>query len=238
MHKKAMLLLGLMCISLKSFAVLDPWSFPNYIQDFNTQINTMITAQRELISIQNQVKNLNTVSDYQWENVEQLMNQMSGAMEQGQALSYQMSDADQQFRQRYPDYTNSGTGYTNYSKAYQQWNTTTLDTLRGSLSTTSIDASQIKNEEQILDHLKQQGSSATGRMQALQVSTEIAGENVDQLLQLKGLMMTQMNAQNAYMAYQVSKDSYSEEALEALVSHADTQFPNYKDNTHLGKISF
>lgn len=196
----------------------------------------MNTAAHALTSIQNQATNLGKVSDYQWQNVTQIMNQMSSTMQQGQAVSAQMSNVDQKFRQRYPDYASQSSSQ-NYQQAYQQWNQTTLDTLRNSLSAASIDANNIQSEQDVMNRLQAQGASATGRMQALQVASEIAGENVNQLIQLRGLTMSQMSAQNAYMAYQVSKDSYNEKQLEALVSNTDTQFPDYKNNPHFGAIT-
>lgn len=226
----------LFSVSQNGWALIDPWSLPNYLQDLSTAINSATQVRQQLLSLKNEAKNLGTVSDYRWQNVTQLLRQMDQASHQGKAISYQMSDVDTQFRQQYPDYTNSAYGQMNYSNAYKNWNDTTLDTLRSTLSASSVDAQNAQTEEQVLEQLKAQGRSATGRMQVLQVSTELAGENVDQLMQLKRLMMAQMNAQNAYMAYQVSKDSYNEQALKALVSHVDTQFPRYQENTHFGTL--
>ena len=219
-----------------SYALIDPIEYANYLQNFQSQINTMYTASRELMALENQAKNLGKLSDYQWQDVEQIMNQMGTIMQQGQSLSTQMSDVDAQFRQRYPDYTLTAVGQTDYQNAYKTWNDTTLDTLRTSLSAVSLDAGHIQSEHDALMRLQAQGNNAIGRMQALQVTSEIAGENVNQLMQLRELVRTQMSAQNTYMAYQVSKDTYTEESLETLVAHTDTQFPRYQNNPSFGTI--
>ena len=70
-------------------------------------------------------------------------------------------------------------------------------------------------------------------MQALQVSTAIANEGVNQLQELKRIVVAQSNAQNSYMAYKASQDSYSEHSLEEVKDNMQTDFPPYKDNPEL-----
>lgn len=228
-------------ISSKSFAmiVFDP---SNYAKNLITAENSARAIENQITQIHNQLeflnyeaKNSNGLSSYQWQNITQLMQKLDQTTQQEQALSYSMADLDSQFKTRYPNYTKSY-GNNDYSNAYHQWNATTLDTLRQSLNSIGMSANDFQNEQALLQQLKTQGQTATGRMQALQVSTEIAAENVNQVQELKRIMMSQANAQDAYMAYEVSKDSYNEQSLEDINSHVDSAFPNYQNNTSLGTI--
>ena len=49
--------------------------------------------------------------------------------------------------------------------------------------------------------------SAAGRMQALQVGNMMAAEQLQQLVQLRQLVMAQINAQNVYMAAQTNREA-------------------------------
>ena len=95
----------------------------------------------------------------------------------------------------------------------------------------------MQQEQYTLAQLRHQGQTAQGRLQVLQVSTELSAENIHQLQSLKRLMMAQQNAQNAYMAYQVSKDSYQEQGLKALTEQANTTYVDYHNNPNFGEIN-
>lgn len=124
----------------------------------------------------------------------------------------------------------------NYQSAYQNWNATTLDTLRQSLRAVGVNAHDMQNEQQTMQQLKRHGQTARGRMQVMQASTEIAAENVNQLQELKRITMAQANSQSAYMAYQVSKDSYNDKALQEVNDQVTTNFPAYRENTQFGPM--
>jgi len=93
-----------------------------------------------------------------------------------------------------------------------------------------------QTEQATLHQLELQGKTAQGRMQILQVSSEISAHSVNQLQELKRIVVAQTNAQNAYMAYKVSKESYNEKSLEEIDHAMPTQFPTYKNNPQFGDI--
>ena len=219
-----------------AYALVDPYSYLNYFENTLTAIHSATQIKNQLSQLRNQTQNTQNISDYQWNNEQQLIQRLDNNMQQGQGMSYSMSNVNQRFQQRYPNYTRSPMGQTNYNQAYQNWNSTTLDTLRNTLSTAGMSANNFSNEHQLLQNLVQQGQGAQGRMQVLQVSTEIAAENVNQMEELRRLETSQVDSQNTYMAYQVSKDSYNESSLSSLESNLDTQFPQYHNNQALSVI--
>lgn len=223
--------------------ITDPVEMENYAADNLTSANsaTQIVNQAQQInnqfqSIKYQAQNLGHVNNYQWQNIKGLVQQLDSTTQQGQALSYASSNLDSAFRQKYPNYSNSQQGQTDYQKSFQTWNTTTLDTLRGTLDAAGMNANDFKTEQDVLQQLEEQGKTAKGRMQVLQVSSEISAQNVNQLQELKRVIVSQTNAQNAYMAYKTSKDSYDEQSLQNLVSQSPDKFPEYQNNNKLGEI--
>lgn len=235
--------IALLIFPLSSFAFIDPFAYPNYLNILKTALNSVKSLENEATQIQNQLnaiqyqaQNTGTVSDYQYNQISQLMQQMNQINKQGQSISYSASNIDQQFRTQYPNYANQSNNQ-NYQQSYQNWNNTTLNTINNTMQANGMMASHFQNESQLMDQLRNQGKTATGRMQVLQVSTEIASEDVNQLQELKRITLSQANAQNAYMAYRVSKDSYDEKSLSDIESHTNSQFPAYKNNSQFGLIS-
>ena len=65
-------------------------------------------------------------------------------------------------------------------------------------------------KKNFLRELNALGQSTEGRMQAIQVGNMVATEQVAQTQKLRQLMATQINAQNAYMAHQVSQEAQAQ----------------------------
>lgn len=190
----------------------------------------------QIQQIKYQVQNLGTVNDYQWQNLTGLVQQLDSVTQQGQAISYSGANIDQAFRQKYPDYLGQTSNGQTYAQAYQAWSGTTLDTINGSLDAQGLSAKNFQNEQSLLQQLRMQGRTAHGRMQVLQASSEISAENVNQLEELKRITLTQNNAQDAYMAYNVSKDSYQQKSLQQISNNVPTTFPTYQNNSKFSKI--
>ena len=240
------------CIILLLFVVagplyagggLSPLDYENYIADNSTAlhsaeqlVNQAQQIHNQIQSIQYQAENLGHVSNYQWQNISGLVQHLDSVTQQGQSLSYASSNLDALFKKKYQNYSNSPQGTQNYQQTYKNWNSSTLDTLRSTLDSAGLNASDFQTEQSTLKQLEAQGKTAKGRMQVLQVSSEISAQNVNQLQELKRVVVSQTNAQNTYMAYKVSKDSYKEKSLASLADQAPNQFPKYKNNPKFGEI--
>lgn len=240
--QKIFLILGVSTISSVSFAIGDPFSYLNYLQDMKTAVNSATSLanqaqqiRNEVQSIQYQAKNSGHLNNYQYNRLTQLMQRMDQITNQGKSISYSAANIDQQFRTRYPNYANHQNAR-DYQGAYQNWNTTTLNTINNSMQANGAVANHFQNESQLMNQLRTQGKTATGRMQAMQVSTEIASENVNQLQELKRITLSQANAQNSYMAYRVSKDSYNEQGMSAIAQNTSSDFPAYQNNNDFAQI--
>lgn len=234
----------LLCVfPLSVFAWADPIEFENYLANNATALHSATSLLNQATQIHNQIqlleneiKNTGKLSHYQWNDITQLIQRLDSITQQGQALSYAASNVDRQFQKKYPDYTNSSPNPTDYPQTYKNWHTTTLDTLRGTLNAVATSANSFQNEQESFRQLEQQGKNTQGRLQALQLLSEISAQQVNQIQALKRLVSAQTNAQNAFMAYQVSKDSYQEKGLEEMTRPFPTQFPSYKNNPNFGEI--
>jgi P-type conjugative transfer protein TrbJ len=161
-----------------------------------------------------------------WANMQNLLYHLANQVEQGQALAYQMQDIDRQYRSRFPGYV----APQNYQESYRNWSQTTHDTLLSTLASAGMQAEQFHQEQMTLNQLAGLSQTAQGRMQAMQVGNMLASQQIGQLQALRQLIVTQINAQNTYAAYQTQKEASVEASTDQWISGSQTAFPQYGKN--------
>jgi P-type conjugative transfer protein TrbJ len=183
----------------------------NLVQNTMTALQTIESVIHEVEMIANQVRqienmiqNTKTYGSGVWDTaaLPRLL-RLGQVIEQEQALAYTMANVDGLFRQRYPGYR----PVTDWSREYDTWTRTTLDTLRGALNSASLHGEDFATEQSRIQALQALSDSAEGRMQALQLGNMMAAEQLQQLVKLRQLMMAQINAQTVYMANQTNRDA-------------------------------
>src|SRR5579875_2403945 len=97
---------------------------------------------------------------------------------------------------------------------YRTWSQTSLDTTLGALRAAGLQSQQLQSEQTVLNALRGMAQSADGRMQALQVSNQIAEQQVEQLMKLRELMLADLSSKQAYQAAQVQQQAATEAATE------------------------
>jgi P-type conjugative transfer protein TrbJ len=183
----------------------------NLVQTTLTALKMVESVLNELQMIANQIKQLENMllntrnfgrGVWDTDALPRLL-RLGQIIEQEQAIAYTLANLDALFRQRYPGYR----PITDWSREYDVWTRTTLDTLRGTLSSVRLHAEDFATEQSRIRTLQSMSDSAVGRMQALQLGNMMAGEQVQQLVKLRQLVMAQINAQNVYMANQTNREA-------------------------------
>src|SRR5213078_3837173 len=153
-------------------------------------INEVEMIANQVRQIENMIQNTRNYGRGIWdaEALPRLV-RLGQVIDQEQAIAYSMADIDGLFRQRYPGYR----PVTDWSREYDTWTRTTLDTLRGTLNSVRLHAEDFATEQ--------------GRIQSLQLGNMMAGEQLQQLVKLRQLVMAQINAQNVYMATQTNREA-------------------------------
>lgn len=231
--------IAILCCALSvpawSMYVFDPQNFvknalaaKTAVESLEVQAN-MLKNRTESLKLE--IQNSEKVSDFQWREMSQILQQIGDISQRGQSISYSMNELDAQFQKRYPNYQHPAA---NYRDAYQMWNITTLNTLQNSLSSIGLTMNQLNNEEKTLRAIQAQSQSAAGQTQVLQVTNELASEQVRQLQSLKQVMAAQSNAHTAYMAHQVSKQSNRDAEMQLILNNIPDK---YEENSKgFGKI--
>lgn len=176
----------------------------------------------QLKILNNMVQNIKNIPDQIWTLAFRDLQSLMNVVKQGQALAFSMSNVSEEFERKFKGFVQAA----NFQADYKKWSETVRDSIRSSLSAANIQSQQFSSEEAVLSRLRSMSQSAVGRMQAIQVGAQIAGEQVAQLQKLRALIMAQMQAQNAYMAGQ--------QQLKDNVKAAEENFFKYS-NPSLGK---
>ena len=146
---------------------------------------------------------------------------LSQVTQGGQSLSYSMANLDSEFLNRY-----GSAGYNpnvNFADQYHTWSQTSLDTTQKSLDTIGLQYSQMQSEQDLLDSYDSMSQGSGGELEATQVGSQIAEQQVQQLMKLRQLMMTDMQSKATFQAQQVMQDQHNKEALQNFWSTQDMQ---------------
>lgn len=225
----AMLLIVLLAVSSDAWGyamiVLDPTNLVentiSALKAIESVMNEVQMIANQIKQIENMVQNTRTYAGVWDREALPSLTRLGQIIDQEQAIAYAMAGMDRVFRERYPGYR----PITDWAKTYDQWTRTTLDTLRGSLAAARLHADDFNDEQRRIQTLTALGDSATGRMQAIQVGNMLAAEQVQQLAKLRQLMMTQINAQNVYMANQTNRDAQRVAAQQEWVKNGNREAP-------------
>jgi type IV secretion system protein TrbJ len=183
----------------------------NLVQTTLTALEAIQSVINEVQMIENQVKQIETMLQntrnfgqgiWDTQALPRLL-RLGQVIDQEQAIAYTMVNVDSLFRQRYPGYR----PVTDWSRSYDSWASTTLDTLRGVLNSAGLQGAEFATEQGRIQALQALSDRAAGRMQALQVGNMMAAEQLQQLVKLRQLVLAQINAQTVYMATQTSRDA-------------------------------
>lgn len=189
-----------------------------------TQIANQITQ------IQNLVQNTLNIPNQLWGQITGELQPLLQVARQGQAIAYSMANVGQAFQLRFPDYDawlNQNFGPQQFYQSYQGWYTTQRDGIQGALMAANLQADQFQTENQLMAQLNTMGNNAQGRMQVLQVGTQIANQQVQQLQKLRQLVMSQMTMQANYLAAEAAKDAAKQARAQRFWdTNRDTQVGN------------
>lgn len=213
------------------FVVFDPVNFmENMMSAYRTLTSNLNEAQQIQNQIQqyrNMVQNTNSLTGGTWDQADNVLGRLSDSLAQGQGLAVTGGQYESQFRSRFPGYSSTE----NYADSYKRWNETSRDSVFGALRAANIQAQGISNERQAMAALRNAASSTGGQKAALDAGNQIALANVNQLQQLRELMMAQIQAQGTHLAAQ---DQAA--ASRAAGVHEATRYRSVRDEAKQSRV--
>jgi type IV secretion system protein TrbJ len=190
----------------------------NHVQlvlSYVTQANQLATQIKILAdAIKNTVNNPHQVF---W-NIQADLNALAAIVQGGRSLAYSLGNLDAVWYQTYPGY--SGYGRTGFYNRYQNWAQTTLDTAIGAMRAAGLQGQELNNEVTLITNLEAQSQSADGRLLALNVVTQMADQQAQQMQKLRELMLADMQSKAAYFGTVIQQQADQTAAAQAFFQYA------------------
>ncbi len=224
----AALMLGPASVHAGKVPVID---VANWIQNYAQYVEAYQQTTGQLEMVEYMTQNLMTHGSPRWGEVASLINRLQAAVQTGHSIAYSMADLATVFEERFPGYRSPE----NFPNRFEEWSTTALDTLRGVLVATSINASDVSSVQGALDALRALNASSTGRMQVLQVANMIASYQVEELTKLRQLIASSTNAQTVYLASQEAKEAGAQASFSQFIFSGETEIPNRRPGAGFGR---
>ena len=180
------------------------------VEQLSNEASQIVNQISMLQDMANQASQLGSPT---WGQVEAWINTLAAAAQIGNSLVYSMPDIAGQLQTQFPGYVSP----TNWNTQYQQWSTTTLDTLRGTLQSAGLNVSDVNTVETALQTLRSANSSASGRNELIQVANSLASLQVEEMAKLRQLLALEINSRNVWAASQTNNDAAGEAALQQFI---------------------
>lgn len=177
----------------------------NHVQLMQQYIQQVQMVKNNFLRYTNMLQNTRVLPNQMVGPVLQDLNQLAQVVVGGQALAYSMSNLNARFASTYPGYSqayNPNAYYQNYAN----WSQTSLDTTFSSLRAMGIQGQELKNTQSFLTAMRQRMMTPQGRLDAIQIGTEVSEQQVEQLLLLRQLMILDLQSKQAYQATQMQNE--------------------------------
>lgn len=203
------------------WAVFDP---TNYVQNFLQQlravqsnVNEVKQIQAQLQQYENMLRNTKSLDARHLDTAIDALGRLDRVIGDGKALAVTASDYEKAFKARFPGYQAT----TNYSANYREWSDTSRDSVLGALRVANLQVRGATTEEQALASLRSTVASADGQKAAVDAGNQIALAQINQLQQLRELMVAQMQATGTYMAAQQQAETSKESSVREATKYRD-----------------
>jgi len=149
--------------------------------------------------------------------------QLANVVQGGQALAYSLGNQDVVFRNVFPGYEPAlglvpAAG--SYQSRYSQWAQTSLATTQGILRGIGLQGNLLGTEQGVLSILRSlSASNLLNRNDAINLTSQLAAEQIGQLQKLRELQLEDMTSKAAFQGYIIQRQAASEAATQ--------QFFNY-----------
>jgi P-type conjugative transfer protein TrbJ len=202
------------------------------IDEYSTMIQETEGQITRIQQLENQVKMMEVAPFQAFSQVNGILQNLQKVAQGGHALSYAMQNLDAQFTANY-----AKVGYnpgTNYATQYTQWSQTSLDTTQKALDVAQQTNANAQTEASLITTLQGQAASSDAAVSTVQVANQLASEELNQLMQLRQLMMADISSKAAFQAQQI-KEHDAAAAAGGLVQDSGPTFDQF--NTFTSTIS-
>ncbi|KTD64440.1 P-type conjugative transfer protein TrbJ [Legionella spiritensis] len=188
----------------------------NQVNEYRTQINQY---NNQLLQYQNMLDNTKSLTSFQWDNANGVINNLLEAtntidyykQEAGSLQGYLDRFQSQEYYQKTACFNGNGQCSPEELKKIKQnkMAASVAEKRANDAMLKGIDKQQqnLKKDSEKLRVLQSQAQTAEGQKQALQAASQLSSNQAHQLLQIRGLLVAQQNAQAVRDAAAVNKEA-------------------------------
>lgn len=185
------------------------------VEQYTTQLRELMTAKQQLDDM---VQNTKQLTHFNWDDAQGTLSQLLGVTNTIDTYKNQLGSFDSFLGkfQTIEYYRNLPCIGSNTCTATDRASIAENDRLSSEARKKANDAlfrgidlqqQTLQKDSEHLRELQQAAQSSTGRLQALQAANELASEQTNQLLQIRGLLVAQQNALATQMEVQNDKEA-------------------------------
>ncbi len=196
----------------------------NLAQNLMTAAQTLETVNNQITQIQqtvqmleNQARNLTSLPTSVLSSLTNDMTQLTQLMNQAQGIIFNVSQAEQQFQQLYPQsYSASTTATQFYQNAQNRWQTS-LQAYNQSVQTQSRVVTDIATDQQNLSQAVTASQGAVGILQASQATNQLIALQAKQIAELQAMLAAHERAQDLDSARQAADEEAAQVQLQQFI---------------------
>lgn len=200
--------------------VFDPSNFARNVLHYARRLEQMNLQRQQL---QQQVNALQKLRNPNWRQINTTLTQMDALLRDGQALAYNLTTIDAEFRRTFP----GAQSFRDYPAEQRTQATRTLATLRGALNAANRAARDFPTSIARLQAIKQQLGGIRGHEEALELNGTIDMYSAEELTMLHQSIAALTNVQAVYAADQVNTRAQEQATYRAHLSAMSAPGPRY-----------
>lgn len=190
----------------------------------NSAAVEQIANQVQMITYQ--LRMLQTTGDFsRWPYLIDSINQLGNVIARAQGVAATSANVETVFNEKYPGYGNQPGNY-DFNAAYRRWINDNQSQTRSLIEAAGLQYQQMADESARLEYLKSLASNPQGQTQAVQVASQIAAMEVEQLQKLRQLQIAQAQQHANYIASKQQLEADEKERFKRA-----TQFQVTSDGT-------
>jgi P-type conjugative transfer protein TrbJ len=180
-------------------------------KEIETAINTAEQLRIQIQQYENMVTQGLALPSSMFNRITGDIQRVQHLYQQSKALSGNLSNFDQRFRDQFGDYnrylSQVGQSPTYMQDNYKRWNEQGSDAMRVAMQSAGMNVSAIASEDAMLSQLVARSQNAQGRMQAIQAGNEIAAQQVQQMQKLRQMLNDQIQSQSMWYAQNIERQA-------------------------------
>jgi P-type conjugative transfer protein TrbJ len=199
------------------------------VYDVSNLAQNLLTAQRSLEQINNQLKMLESLDFDSSGDVANILNETNSVLNQVEGIAYSVGQISEEYANAYPEDMN-GMSYEDLGSLKDSILQQTRSAQEHAMELQASVAGSIPQTRMTVDEIVSRSNAAPGTTAAVQANTQMLATLSAQMSQMQALLMSQTRALNTYIQEQNSRALVAQERRTMMfegIEHVEPRTDNY-----------